>query len=169
MSIHDTKRQLIIGVMGGGKASAEAIKNAYRLGKLIAENGWILLNGGRNAGIMDASAKGAKDGGGLTIGILPDADTHRVSRYIDIPILTGMGNARNCINVLSSDIVVACNGKMGTLSEIALALKSEKHVILLDFDQFPVFTDYINKTVHYANSAQHAIAIIKTRIYVQRS
>ncbi len=63
------KRATIIGVMGGGEASPENMDAAYRLGTLIAKQGWILLNGGRNVGIMEASAKGAWDQGGLTIGI----------------------------------------------------------------------------------------------------
>ena len=75
-------RQLIVGVMGGGDASADDIEAAYRLGRLIAEKRWILLNGGRNRGIMEASAKGAADHGGLTIGILPDD-----SRIFEIELL----------------------------------------------------------------------------------
>jgi hypothetical protein len=127
------RRPVIIGVMGGASADENDILAAYRLGKRIAENGWILLNGGRNAGIMEASAKGAKDGGGTTIGILPGSNFQGLSQFIDIPILTGMGSARNCINVLSSHVVVACPGGPGTLSEIALALKFNKPVILFNF------------------------------------
>ena len=93
-------KSLIIGIMGGGKATGEDEKAAYRLGSMIAKQGWILLNGGRNAGIMEASAKGAFDHGGLTVGILPDDNCDRVSKYIKIPIITGMVKARNCINVL---------------------------------------------------------------------
>ncbi len=110
--------QLIIGVMGGGRATAGDTKTAYRLGSLIAKQGWILLNGGRNSGIMETSARGARDHGGLTVGILPDDNCSRVSEYIQISLLTGMGNARNCINILSSHIVVACPGEAGTISEI---------------------------------------------------
>jgi uncharacterized protein (TIGR00725 family) len=94
------------------------------------------------AGIMEASAKGASDNGGITIGILPDDHPHRASAFIQIPILTGMGNARNCINVLSSHVVVACPGGAGTLSEIALALKNERPVILMNFDLPHLFADY---------------------------
>jgi uncharacterized protein (TIGR00725 family) len=126
-------RPIIIGVMGGGSVGETERLSAYHLGKLIAENGWVLLNGGRDTGIMDASAKGAKAGGGMTVGILPDSDLQETSSHIDIPILTGMGSARNCINVLSSNIVVACPGGFGTLSEIALAMKYGKPVILLNF------------------------------------
>ena len=81
---------------------------------------------------------GARDGG-LTVGILPGADTEQASRYIDVAIVTNMGGARNVINVLSSDIVVAMPGKAGTISEIALALKYKKPVILLNFDVRALF------------------------------
>jgi uncharacterized protein (TIGR00725 family) len=79
---------------------------------------------------------------GITVGILPDNTTHRASRHIQIPILTGMGDARNYINVLTSSIVVACPGGTGTISEIALALKNNKQVILLNFDTGIIFDSY---------------------------
>lgn len=126
-------RTLIVGVMGGGAASDAVCNLAFELGSHIAGNGWILLNGGRNAGVMAASAKGAYDAGGITIGVLPDETPNRVSPHIRIPILTGMGNARNVVNVLSSQVVVACPGGAGTLSEIALAIKCARPVILLAF------------------------------------
>ena len=136
------RKPCIVGVMGGGSATTNDKEAAYRLGWSIAEQGWILLNGGRNAGIMEASAKGASDNGGITIGILPDDHAHQVSAFVQIPILTGMGNARNCINVLSSQVVVACRGGAGTLSEIALALKNERPVILMNFDLPQLFANY---------------------------
>jgi uncharacterized protein (TIGR00725 family) len=136
------QKTFIIGVMGGGTASSDAVAAAYELGRLIARQGWILLNGGRRAGIMDASAKGAADQGGITVGILPDETDAQVSEHIQLPILTGMGSARNVINVLSSHVVVACPGGAGTISEIALALKYGKTVILLNFDTGDIFDSY---------------------------
>jgi uncharacterized protein (TIGR00725 family) len=136
------QKTFIIGVMGGGTASSDAVAAAYELGRLIAQQGWILLNGGRAAGIMDASAQGAADQGGITVGILPDETDAQVSEHIQIPILTGMGSARNVINVLSSHVVVACPGGTGTISEIALALKYGKTVILLNFDTGDIFDSY---------------------------
>ncbi len=129
--------------MGGGRMEPAEAEKAYNLGALIANQGWVLLNGGRNAGAMAASAKGASDHGGLTVGILPDADTTQASAHIQIPICTGMGSARNTINVLSSDIVVACPGGAGTLSEIALALKHEKTVITMGFDTGSSFANFM--------------------------
>ena len=159
------KKGLIVGVMGGGQASPPDIQAAYELGALIAVQGWILLNGGRNAGIMDASARGARDHGGITVGILPDDSIRRVSEHIQIPIVTGMGDARNNINVLTSNIVVACPGGAGTISEIALALKNEKRVILLNFDTGEVFEDYRRKGLLFsAKSPDEVIKIIKDLI-----
>ncbi|MEM9922412.1 MAG: TIGR00725 family protein [Cyanobacteria bacterium P01_D01_bin.50] len=129
-------KKVIIGVMGvGEKATSTDIENAYELGKNIAEEGWILLTGGRKAGVMDAASVGAKSVNGLTIGILPSKDYQGISEAVDIAIFTDMGNARNNINVLSSDVIVACGMGAGTASEIALALKSNKKVILLNQDE----------------------------------
>ena len=129
-------RKTIIGVMGPGDLATETdINNAYELGKLIAQEEWILLTGGRNVGVMDAANKGAKKAGGLTIGILPSNNTKNVSDAVDIAILTDMGNARNNINVLSSNVIIACGMGLGTVSEIALALKNKKPVILLSEDK----------------------------------
>jgi len=159
------KSSLIIGVMGGGTSSSEEIEAAYRLGSMIAKEGWILLNGGRNAGIMDASAKGAWDEGGLTIGILPDNNYSRMSEYIKIPVLTGMGDARNMINVLSSHILVACPGQAGTISEIALALKNHRKVILMNFETGTIFNDYVKQgLVSYVKTPEEVIEKIKKMI-----
>ena len=161
------KRPFIIGVMGGGSAIQDDVEAAYHLGKLVAQNGWILLNGGRNSGIMEASAKGARDNGGLTIGILLDETPQRASRYINIPIVTGMGSARNCINVLTSDIVVACPGGPGTLSEIALALKYDKRVILFKYQENPLFESYHQAgQLCYADSPEKVIE--KINAWIQR-
>lgn len=157
------KRRVIIGVMGGkDMLSAQALVDAERLGEMIAEKGWILLNGGRDLGIMQASAKGAKNKGGLTIGILPDKGEFATSQYIDIPIYTGMGDARNVINVLSSDVVVACPGATGTISEVALAIMSRKEVILMGLDDRGLFADISkNNYVHYVNTPEEVVEKIE--------
>ena len=162
-------KQLIIGVMGGGSASATDIQSAYQLGKLIAKQGWLLLNGGRSAGIMEASARGAMEHGGITVGILPDDTDHQVSSYIQIPVLTGMGDARNYINVLTSNIVVACPGGAGTTSEIALALKNSRQVILMNFDTGTLFEGYRSKgLLHEAETPEEVIEKIKDLIKMVR-
>ncbi|MGD8427237.1 MAG: TIGR00725 family protein [Balneolaceae bacterium] len=123
----------IIGVMGPGDgATKQDITLAEKLGSLIARQKWALLTGGRNVGVMNAASKGAQSAGGLTIGILPSAKREEASAYLDIPICTGMGSARNNINVLSSDVVIACGSGLGTTSEIMLSLKAGKPVVLLN-------------------------------------
>jgi uncharacterized protein (TIGR00725 family) len=160
-------KPLIIGVMGGGTTPAKETEDAYTLGTLIAMQGWILLNGGRETGVMTASAKGASDQGGMTIGILPGSNPKDASKYIRIPIVTGLGNARNCINVLSSDVVVACPGGMGTLSEIALALKCSKPVILLNYEEEKRFETFQHAgRLFYAASPQGVIEHIQKFILI---
>jgi hypothetical protein len=129
-------RRIIIGVMGSGDDARKIdCDMAFELGACIAREGWVVLSGGRNKGIMDAVSKGANSAGGLTLGIIPYGNTDLASEWVDIPIVTNMGSARNNINVLSSDVVVACgNISSGTLSEIALAIKAKKPTILLGAD-----------------------------------
>ena len=125
-------RRTIVGVMGPGTgASRTDLANARRLGALLAREGWVVLCGGRGVGVMDAVCKGAQEAGGLTVGVLPGDDARAASEAVDVVIVTGLGNARNAVNVLSSDVVVACGMGSGTASEIALALKSDKDVIIL--------------------------------------
>lgn len=156
--------KIIVGVMGpGDKATTTDLLNAYELGKLIAQQGWILLTGGRNIGVMDAASRGAKFASGLTIGILPGNNTNGVSEAVDIAIVTDMGNARNNINVLSSDVIIACGINAGTVSEIALALKSNKKVILIndDVESKLFFKKLLPESIHMANGVEDAIAYVK--------
>ncbi len=132
----------VVGVMGGSKATPKVMASARRLGFLIASRGWVLLNGGRDSGVMAASAEGAQEAGGLVIGVLPGATTTRAAPGVSVAIVTGLGDGRNAINVMSSDVVVACRGSLGTLSEIVLALKHKKRVILLDCDVGKDFDAY---------------------------
>ena len=130
-------RRFIVGVMGAGEGARDRdVETALRLGELIAREGWVVLSGGRNVGVMAAVNRGAKKvAGSLTLGILPHARAG-VSEDVDVVLITDMGNARNNINVMSSDVVVACGtGGAGTASEVALAIKAKKPVILLDADE----------------------------------
>jgi uncharacterized protein (TIGR00725 family) len=157
-------RKIVIGVMGSGeKAKENDLRNAYELGQLIAKQGWVLLTGGRNVGVMDAASKGAKASNGLTIGILPNDTQDGISQAVDIAIFTDMGNARNNINVLSSDLVIACGMGAGTASEIALALKGKKQVILLtDDEESQVFFQKISpESVYVVENVADAIATVK--------
>lgn len=116
------KSKYRIGVIGAGECADEIRRMAEDVGRCIAERGAILVCGGMG-GVMEAAAKGAKEAGGTTVGILPGLDAHAANAYIDIPIVTGMGEARNVIIVRTADAVIAVSGGHGTLSEIAFCLK----------------------------------------------
>ncbi|ERN40561.1 putative Rossmann fold nucleotide-binding protein [Rubidibacter lacunae KORDI 51-2] len=125
-------RRPIVGVMGPGTGATSAdCELAFALGSAIARQGWVLLTGGLACGVMDAASRGARAAGGLTVGILPTSSTDEASNAVDIAIATGLGSGRNQINALSSDVLVACGEGLGTLSEVALALKAGKPVVLL--------------------------------------
>ena len=118
--------------MGPAKARRKDVENARALGELIARREWVLLTGGRDVGVMQAANQGAKKvPRSLTVGVLPTS-RDRISKYVDVAIITEMGNARNNVCVLSSEVIVACGlGGSGTVSEVALALKAGKQVVLL--------------------------------------
>lgn len=154
----------IIGVMGPGEgAMAHHTALAEELGLRIAEAGWVTLSGGRNSGVMEAVNRGAKQGNGLTIAILPTRDRKQISEFVDIPVITEMGSARNVINVLSSDVVVACGMARGTASEVALALKSDKPVILLASSEASrdFFREIGGNLISVADSPKEAINICR--------
>ena len=157
-------RRFIVGVMGSGQnAEKEAVANAFELGKLIAQQGWVVLSGGRDIGVMEAVNQGAKQvQDSITLGILPSAEA-KPSPYVDIIVITDMHNARNNINVLSSDVVIACGCcAAGTVSEIALAIKAGKPVILLKADNESVafFQKLGKKAVRTAEKPAEVINII---------
>lgn len=155
-------RKTIIGVMGPGRGARQRdLGNARLLGALVAQRGWVVLCGGRAAGVMDAVCRGAKQAGGVTVGVLPGEEARAASDAVDIAIVTGLGSARNNINILSSDVVIACGMGAGTASEIALALKAEKDVIILsDHAEAIAFFRAIGKDrVHVAHDPEEAVAI----------
>jgi len=123
----------LIGVMGGSQCSEAQYQMARRVGQLIAERGAVLLCGGMT-GVMTAAAQGAKEAGGLTIGILPGANARESppNPYIDIALFTGLREARNYVNACACEGLIAIGGGYGTLSEIALALRLGKPLVLLD-------------------------------------
>lgn len=125
------ERKRRVTVVGGRDVGPAVLKEAEELGRRIGAAGWVLVNGGRDAGVMAASARGAHGVGGLVIGILPGVDEAGVSEHVDVPVLTGLGEARNVVNVLTGEVVVALAGGAGTLSEVALALKSGRPVVLV--------------------------------------
>ncbi|MCM8767511.1 MAG: TIGR00725 family protein [Candidatus Omnitrophica bacterium] len=114
---------------GDKNLTKEVLKIAERVGNLIAEKDGILICGGLG-GIMEAAAKGAKEKGGITVGILP-YDKSKANKYIDIPLGTNLGFYRNYIIVNSADAIIGICGRWGTLNEISIALALGKPVILI--------------------------------------
>jgi len=128
--LNSIQRTTVIGVIGAGSCSGKDRELAEAVGRHIATTGNLLVCGGLG-GVMEAAAKGAKDAGGVTIGILPGDNKDAANRYIDVAIATGMGEARNIIIIKTSDAVIALPGKYGTLSEMAFAMKIGKPIVSL--------------------------------------
>ncbi|MGC1241702.1 MAG: TIGR00725 family protein [Chryseosolibacter sp.] len=154
----------IVGIMGPGEnARPEENEMAFELGKAIAQQGWVLLTGGRSFGIMEAAMKGAHEANGLTIGILPTDNAENSSNDADIKILTGMGSGRNIINVLSSHVLVVIGMAAGTASEVALAIKANKKIILLHQDEITIrfFKNIGTYKILVTNTIEETMRIIK--------
>lgn len=114
-------RPVRITVVGEGRCDEDTASIAERVGREIARRGGVLICGGLG-GVMEAAARGAREAGGTTVGILPGPDAADANPHILIPIATGLGHARNAVNVRAAEAVIALAGGYGTLSEIALAL-----------------------------------------------
>ena len=145
----------IIGIVGAGKANKELLKSAEEAGRLLAQQGVIIVTGGLG-GVMEAACRGAYMNGGITVGILPTDRKEDANPYVKIPIPTGMGEMRNSLIVRASDVLIAIGGGYGTLSEIALALKTGKKVVGLKTWDIP---GIIN-----AHSVEEAVSIATSLI-----
>lgn len=119
---------MFVAIVGSAICSAEVAALAEEVGREVARRGAVLICGGRG-GVMEAACRGAKTEGGTTVGILPGADRREANAFVDIPIATGLGEARNTIVVRAADAVVAVSGGYGTLSEIGFALKMGRPVV----------------------------------------
>jgi uncharacterized protein (TIGR00725 family) len=119
---------LQIAVIGSG---AEHEQHAEEVGRLLAERGATVVTGGLGE-VMAAASRGAKAGGGTTIGILPDETRGRANAWVDHVVVTGVGHARNLAVVASGDAVIAVGGKYGTLAEIGFALTLGRPVVVLE-------------------------------------
>jgi uncharacterized protein (TIGR00725 family) len=166
-----SNRRTVVGVMGAGEgASAAAMRLAEELGECISARGWVLLTGGRPAGVMAAASRGAaRVEGHLVVGVLPDegnGNDRQNTADLDLALFTGMGKARNVINVLSADVVVVCGGGgPGTASEAAHALNGGRPLILL---AVPVlWRDFflsLSGAVETAADAEACCRLIETRL-----
>ena len=127
-----SKRPPFIAVIGTGKDATEREQAlAEEVGRLVAERGAVLVCGGLE-GVMAAACRGARSAGGLTVGLLPGADPADANPWVDIPVPTGLGYARNSIVVKAGQTVIAVGGAFGTLSEIGHAIADGKTVVGLE-------------------------------------
>jgi len=128
-------RSLLVTVIGKSARDAsdpvppEALTAAEEVGRLLAEAGAVVVSGGLS-GVMEAVSRGAKRGGGLTIGILPGFDKREANQFVDIAFTTGMGYMRNTLNVRVADAVIMISGGIGTLNELTVAYEDKPTVIL---------------------------------------
>jgi uncharacterized protein (TIGR00725 family) len=152
----ELSRKPRIGVMGPSECTGPVRDLAREVGRHIAVAGAILVCGGKG-GAMEAAAQGAREAGGLTIGILPGTDPYDANPYVDIPVVTGLGEARNWVNVLTSQAVIAVHGGVGTLSEIALALRAQRPVVLLRSWSITSPDGEVPHGIVYAETAEDAV------------
>jgi uncharacterized protein (TIGR00725 family) len=151
----------IIGVFGAGNiADTDAEwQAALTVGRQLAQRGFVVLTGGLG-GVMTAASKGAKEGDGITVGVLPGTrKTTPANRYVDIAIYTGMGEARNAINTKSCKAAIAIGGEYGTLSEIALAMKGNCPIILLNSWTIPLPDNIEPPEWYVAATPEEAVAM----------
>lgn len=159
-------RKPLIAVIGPGVKCPEHLKTlAEELGTAIGNAGYNLITGGRSIGVMNAVSKGAKESGSAVIGILPGTDNSDSSEWLDVSIVTGAGAARNNFIVLSSDVVIALGKGPGTFSEIALAIKAEKPLILYNpEDNLYELAHTMGEQVYKAGSVEEVMDITKDLI-----
>jgi uncharacterized protein (TIGR00725 family) len=155
MSDFISNGKFFIAVIGGSSVTPETAKLAEEVGSEIARHGAVLVCGGLG-GVMEAACRGADAEGGLTVGILPGDDRRAANPYVKIPIVTGLGYARNAAVIKSSQAVIAVDGSYGTLSEIAFALQSGIPVIGLNTWSISL-EGKVDKSIIVVKSAKEAV------------
>jgi uncharacterized protein (TIGR00725 family) len=151
----DNNRPLRVSVAGAGDATPREISLAEETGKLLAGRSAVLICGGLG-GVMEAACRGASSAGGITVGILPGSNPESANPHVLIPIPTGLGEARNALVASASDALIAIGGKLGTLSEIAIALRSGIPVIGLETWQLDT-TRVLPFVFHQASTPVEAV------------
>jgi uncharacterized protein (TIGR00725 family) len=157
---------MIIAVIGDSSCSAEEAILAETVGEQLAELGATTVCGGLG-GVMEAVCRGAKSRGGLTIGLLPGEDAKMANSWVDIPVVTGIGEARNMAVAKSAQAVIAIGGGYGTLSEIAYALKSKTPVIGLNTWSLALNGQRVDAIIRVSNPAEavdKAIALARNKV-----
>ncbi len=151
-----------ISVIGASEASVREAELAYQVGEEIARAGFVLVCGGLG-GVMEAAARGAAAAEGLSVGILPGDDRTEASRYLSVSIPTGFSHGRNYLVVKAADGVIAVGGGAGTMSEIGLALKLGRPVILLESFELAGL-DLVAQAALVASGPIEAVRLVKTRL-----
>ncbi len=151
---------MLIGVIGVAEASSAEEKSAEAVGRLIDEQGHTLICGGRG-GVMAAACRGAYDGGGIAVGILPGTSPDEANPWVTIPIATGLGEARNAIITRAAHALIAIGTGWGTLSEIALAVKMGKPVVALG--SAPFLRAFAAGAVVWVDSPEEAVRLAVAR------
>lgn len=149
------ERTELIAVIGGSTPSDDSLAMAERVGHLLADQGMGVVCGGLS-GIMEAVCRGARESGGLTVGILPTSRAEDANPYVQVVIPTGIGIARNPVVVRSGKAVIAIDGSYGTLTEIAFALAEDIPVIALDSWEIAIGGQNETK-IHRAKSPEDAV------------
>ena len=151
---------MIVAVIGAGQCSKEVARVAESIGRELARRGAALVCGGLG-GVMEAACRVAKSEGGLTIGILPGSSRPEANPHVDIPVVPGLGEARNVIVVRASQAVIAVDGEYGTLSEIAYALKLGIPVVGLNTWQLAQEGRLVSAIVEAATPAEAVSTALK--------
>jgi uncharacterized protein (TIGR00725 family) len=120
-----------VAVIGPSDATSQETREAEAIGRGLADGGAIVVCGGLG-GVMAAACHGASAAAGVTVGFLPGTDRTGANEYLQIALPTGLGELRNGLVIRAADAVIAVGGAYGTLSEIALALRTGVPVIGLD-------------------------------------
>ncbi|WP_392468617.1 TIGR00725 family protein [Arsenicicoccus cauae] len=160
-----------VGVVGPGSATAEQVQQAVTVGRLLAEQGLVVVTGGLG-GVMAGAARGCTEAGGTSLGLLPGDDRAAANPHLSVTVPTGLGEMRNALLVRACDAVIAVGNSWGTVSEIALAARTGVPVVLLGglrlFDEVPV-ADHDVRAPRHAASPEDAVAAVLTDLGLERS
>ena len=172
-----------IGIIGQSERPWEPLPQklkeiSYKMGYLVAVEGWLLICGGRD-GVMEHASKGAKEAGGVTVGILPSQSMDEANEYVDVPITTGLGmGMRSELMIQTVDAIVMIGGKNGTLKELSAAYMNCKSIVIIrgtgefaDSIQNILYEGkYLdtrkNVEIYFADSPEEAIPMLKSSLNI---
>jgi uncharacterized protein (TIGR00725 family) len=153
------RQPLHVAVVGGYEVGPETLADAEEVGRLLATADVVVVTGGRR-GVAEAASRGAREAGGITVGILPGRDRAEANPWVLVAVPTGLGDTRNALVVMGADAVIALAGQYGTLSEIALALVAGTPVIALGSWELALagrFDETIERASDPADAVERAV------------